>query len=60
MIPSRDRILPMLSEVQIQARIQELGAQIAADYTGKDVVQAGKSPLSSVIGVPARVSSGVM
>jgi hypoxanthine phosphoribosyltransferase len=41
MIPSRDRIEPMLSEVQIKARIHELGVQIAADYTGKDVVLVG-------------------
>jgi hypoxanthine phosphoribosyltransferase len=41
MIPSRDRIVPMLSEVQIQARILEMGAQISADYTGKDVVVVG-------------------
>ena len=41
MIPSRDRIVSMLTEVQLQARIHELGAQIAADYTGKDVVLVG-------------------
>lgn len=41
MIPSRDRIVPMLSEVQIQARIREMGAQITADYTNKDVVVVG-------------------
>lgn len=41
MIPSRDRIMPMLSEVQIRARVQELGAQIALDYAVKDVVVVG-------------------
>lgn len=41
MNPSRDRIVPMLSKEQIQARIDELGIQIAADYTGKDVVVVG-------------------
>lgn len=41
MIPSRDRIVPMLSEVQLQARIREMGIQIAADYADKDVVVVG-------------------
>ena len=41
MNPSRDRIVPMLSEVQLQARIRELGSQIAADYADKDVVVVG-------------------
>ena len=41
MIPSRDRIVPMLSEAQIQTRIQGLGAQITADYTDKEVVVVG-------------------
>lgn len=41
MIPSRDRIVPMLAEVQIQARVHELGAQITLDYIGKDVVVVG-------------------
>ncbi len=41
MIPSRDRIVPMLTEGQLQARIRELGVQIAADYTDKDVVLVG-------------------
>ncbi len=41
MNPSRDRIVPMLSEGQLQARIRELGMQIAADYADKDVVVVG-------------------
>ena len=41
MNPSRDRIVPMLTKTQIQARVDELGAQIAADYTDKDVVLVG-------------------
>ncbi len=41
MIPSRDRIVPMLTEGQLQARIRELGVQIAADYADKDVVLVG-------------------
>ncbi len=41
MIPSRDRIVPMLTEGQLQARICELGVQIAADYADKDVVLVG-------------------
>ena len=38
MNPSRDRIVPMLSEAQLRDRIHQLGAQIAADYADKDVV----------------------
>ncbi len=41
MIPSRDRIVPLLTEEQLQARVRELGTQIAADYAGKDVVVVG-------------------
>ncbi len=41
MIPSRDRIVTMLTEAQIKARVQEMGSQIAADYAGKDVVLVG-------------------
>lgn len=41
MISSRDRIVPMLTEGQLQARIHELGVQIAADYADKDVVLVG-------------------
>ncbi len=35
------RIYPLLSEAQIQKRVQELGAQITADYAGKDLVVIG-------------------
>ncbi len=31
-------ITPMITEEQLQARIKELGAQISADYAGKEVV----------------------
>ncbi len=41
MIPSRDRIVPLLTEEQLQARIRELGVQLTADYAGKDVVVVG-------------------
>ncbi|MBP1772888.1 MAG: hpt [Holophagaceae bacterium] len=37
----RDRVTPLLSEAQIRARVQELGAQIAKDYAGKDLVVVG-------------------
>lgn len=38
---SRSRIYPLLTEAQLQARIQELGVQIASDYAGKDLVVIG-------------------
>jgi len=41
MVKSRSRIYPLLTEVQIQQRVQELGAQITADYAGKDLVVIG-------------------
>lgn len=37
----RDRITPLLTEVQIRARVQELGAQLTRDYAGKDLVVVG-------------------
>ncbi|HEX9081114.1 MAG TPA: hypoxanthine phosphoribosyltransferase [Holophagaceae bacterium] len=37
----RDRITPLLTEAQIQTRVRELGAQLAADYAGKDLVMVG-------------------
>ena len=41
MVKSRSRIYPLLTEVQIQQRVRELGAQITADYAGKDLVVIG-------------------
>ena len=41
MVKSRDCIVPLLSEAQIQLRVRELGAQITADYAGKDLVVIG-------------------
>jgi len=41
MVKSRARIYPLLSEVQIQQRVRELGAQITEDYAGKDLVVIG-------------------
>jgi hypoxanthine phosphoribosyltransferase len=41
MVKSRSRIYPLLTEVQIQARVRELGAQITQDYEGKNVVVIG-------------------
>jgi len=41
MVQSRSRIVPLLSEAQIQQRVKELGAQITADYAGKDLVVIG-------------------
>ena len=41
MVKSRSRIVPLLSEEQIRQRVQELGAQITADYAGKDLVVIG-------------------
>lgn len=38
---SRSRIYPLFTETQIQERIQALGAQIARDYEGKDLVVIG-------------------
>jgi len=41
MVKSRARIYPLLTEVQIQQRVRELGAQITEDYAGKDLVVIG-------------------
>ncbi len=41
MTMSRSRIYPLLSSEQVQKRVQELGAQITADYKGKDLVMIG-------------------
>jgi hypoxanthine phosphoribosyltransferase len=41
MVKSRSRIYPLLTEEQIQRRVKELGAQITADYDGKDLVVIG-------------------
>ena len=41
MAKSRSRIYPLLTEAQIQQRVKELGAQITADYAGKDLVVIG-------------------
>jgi hypoxanthine phosphoribosyltransferase len=41
MVKSRSRIYPLLTEAQIQARVKELGAQITADYAGKELVVIG-------------------
>jgi len=41
MVKSRSRIYPLLTEEQIQRRVRELGAQITADYEGKDLVVIG-------------------
>jgi len=41
MSAARSRIQPMLTEETLQARIRELGAQIAADYEGKDLIVVG-------------------
>ena len=38
MVQSRNRIVPLLTEAQIQQRVRELGAQITADYAGKDLL----------------------
>jgi hypoxanthine phosphoribosyltransferase len=37
----RNRITTLLSETQIQARVEELGAQLAKDYAGKELVVVG-------------------
>jgi hypoxanthine phosphoribosyltransferase len=41
MVKSRSRIYPLLTEAQIQQRVKELGAQISADYEGKELVVIG-------------------
>ncbi|MCE1228486.1 MAG: hypoxanthine phosphoribosyltransferase [Firmicutes bacterium] len=41
MTMSRSRIYPLLTQEQLQKRIQELGAQIAKDYANKDMVMIG-------------------
>ena len=41
MAMSRSRIYPLLAEEPLQARIRELGAEIARDYAGKDLVVIG-------------------
>jgi hypoxanthine phosphoribosyltransferase len=41
MTKSRSRIYPLLTEGQIRERVQELGAQITADYEGKELVVIG-------------------
>lgn len=41
MAMSRSRIYPLLAEGPLQARIRELGAEIARDYDGKDLVVIG-------------------
>lgn len=41
MAMSRSRIYPLLAEGPLQARIQELGTEIARDYEGKDLVVIG-------------------
>ncbi len=38
---SRSRIYPLLTQDQIQERVADLGAQLAQDYAGKDVVMIG-------------------
>jgi hypoxanthine phosphoribosyltransferase len=38
---SRSRIYPLFTEEQIRQRVRELGAQITADYAGKDLVVIG-------------------
>ncbi len=37
----RKRVTPLLSEAQIQTRVQELGVQLTKDYAGKDLVVVG-------------------
>jgi hypoxanthine phosphoribosyltransferase len=37
----RDRITPLLTEAQIRARVQEMGAQLTRDYAGQDLVVVG-------------------
>ena len=38
---TRPKIVPMLTAVQIQQRVQELGAELTRDYAGKDLVVIG-------------------
>jgi hypoxanthine phosphoribosyltransferase len=37
----RERVTPLLTEAQIRSRVQELGAEIARDYAGKDLILIG-------------------
>lgn len=41
MTAARSRIQPLLTEAVLAGRIRELGAQIAADYDGKDLIVVG-------------------
>ena len=41
MTKSRSRIYPLLTEEQIRLRVKELGAQITADYEGKELIVIG-------------------
>src|SRR5208283_1809887 len=41
MVKSLSRIYPLLTEEQIQRRVKDLGAQITADYAGKEIVVIG-------------------
>ena len=41
MVKSRSRIYPLLTEAQIQQRVQELGAQITQDYEGQELIVIG-------------------
>lgn len=64
MVKTRSRIYPLLTDIQIQQRVQELGAQITTDYTGKDLVVIGLlngayaffADLTRVIGVDMLIS----
>jgi len=38
---SRSRIYPLFTEAQIEERVTELGAELARDYAGKDLVVIG-------------------
>ena len=37
----RHRVTPLLTEAQIHSRVQELGAELARDYVGKDLIMIG-------------------
>lgn len=37
----RDRVTPLLTEEQIRTRVREMGARLASDYAGKDLVLVG-------------------
>lgn len=37
----RDRVTPLLDAAEIQVKVQELGARIAKDYAGKDLILVG-------------------